>query len=73
MLENQQQKLFSNWKTIKYGVSQRSILESLLFMLEVNDSPPRPHSYSKPLLFVDTTRALTGNNLEALQWNLHLC
>jgi hypothetical protein len=24
-------------------------------------------------LFVDTTRALTGNNLEALQWNLHLC
>jgi hypothetical protein len=48
-------KCCSEWKEIKYGVPQGSVLGPVLILLYINDSPKVICDLSKPILFADDT------------------
>jgi hypothetical protein len=63
--KNFSHKTFSDWRYLKYGVSQRSILGPLLFLLCVNDLSKTINGKSKPILFAgDTSIIFTNSNLQ---------
>lgn len=47
--------IFSDWGTIKQGVSQRSFPRPLLFVIYMNDLPPKINALSEPIIFTDDT------------------
>jgi hypothetical protein len=52
---------FSDWGMLKHGVPQGSILGFLLFLVYINDLPPRINSLAEPILFVDDTSVIISN------------
>ena len=64
---NTAQNFFSDWGTLKHGVSQGSILGPLLFIIYINDLPLRINSVSEPILFADDTSVIISRrNIEDL-------
>jgi hypothetical protein len=52
----------SNWKRIKHGVPQGSVLGPLLFLFYINDLPQEISNISKPILFADDTSILLSHS-----------
>jgi UDP-2,3-diacylglucosamine pyrophosphatase LpxH len=48
-------KYYSDWKLIRHGVLQGSILGPLFFLLYINDLPNVISDISKPILYADDT------------------
>jgi hypothetical protein len=51
----------SEWKEIKCGVPQGSVLGPVLFLLYINDLPKNISDLSKPMLFADDTSILISD------------
>ena len=58
---NTAQNFFSDWGTLKYGVTQGSILGPLLFIIYINDLTLRINSISEPILFADDTTVIISS------------
>jgi len=63
--KNFSHKTFSDWGYLKHGVSQGSILGTLLFLLCINDLSKTINGKSKPILFAgDTSFIFINSNLQ---------
>ena len=58
---NSTQNFFPDWGTLKYGVSQGSVLGPLFFIIYTNDLPLRIHSVPEPILFADDTSVIISS------------
>jgi hypothetical protein len=52
---------FSDWGILKHGVPQGSTLGPLLFLVYINDLPPRINSLAEPILFADYTSVIISD------------
>jgi hypothetical protein len=52
---------FSDWGILKHGVPQGFILGPLLFLVYINDLPPRINSLAEPILFSGDTSVIISN------------
>jgi hypothetical protein len=64
---------FSDWKPVKLGVPQGSILWPLFFLLYINDLPAEINNISKPILFADDISLIvTTSNPKQLKERFNL-
>jgi hypothetical protein len=62
---------YSEWKIIKHGVPQGSVLGPLLFLIYVNDPPNVVNAISTPVLFADDTSVIiTSTNSKEFYDNI---
>ncbi|PNF23822.1 hypothetical protein B7P43_G15913 [Cryptotermes secundus] len=57
------QNFFSNWRTVKHGVPQGSVLGPLLFIIYINDLPPTINFSSEPIIFADDTSVIISSKM----------
>ena len=62
----------STWEKIRQGVTQGSILGSLLFLIYINDLPNLASTGTKIILYVDNISVLvTRSNLENFETKIY--
>jgi hypothetical protein len=60
----------SEWKTVKFGVPQGSVLGTMLFNVYINDFPGILKNIAHTILYMnDTTILVTSNDLFTLNKN----
>jgi hypothetical protein len=62
LIDHNSRKYASEWKAVKHGVPQGSILGALFFLLYVNDLPKIVSNISSPILFADDTSMIITNS-----------
>jgi hypothetical protein len=72
MIDHDSRKYTSEWKAVKHGVPQGSILGPLFFLLYVNDLPKIISNISNPILFADDTSIIiTNSDLREFKKDIH--
>jgi hypothetical protein len=72
LIDHDSRKYTSEWKAVKHGVPQGSILGLLFFLLYVNDLPKIISNISNPILFADnTSMIITNSDLQEFKKDIH--
>jgi hypothetical protein len=70
LTDHDSRKYASEWKAVKHGVPQGSILGPLFFLLYVNDLPKIISNITNPILFADDTSIIT-NYIQEFKKDIH--
>jgi hypothetical protein len=72
LIDHDSRKYTSEWKVVKHGVAQGSVLGPLFFLPYVNDLPKIISYISNPILFSDdTSMIITNSDLQEFKKDIH--